>query len=500
MIAWLPRLVARMPATVHTKLLAAFLIIVVLLIIVGAVGLETLNETSRRADELLKLQRNIATYRQLQHDTTAQLYSVASALLVPEERTLEATLRQLNQFSYDVDRLQVAARDEVELLGRVQEDYQRFVQVVNQVVELIRHGKVAEGRELQLVQASPLAEHIERLMNELVNRAEADMVASIEASHEAYLISRWTVIGFAVGSVGLALLLGYAISLSLIGPVKQMDTRLQQIAAGEFSGTVAVENRDELGTLAANVNHMSEELSRLYQQLAEWNTTLEKRVNEQLGQLESLSQLKRFFSPQLAEAILTGGADDPLASHRREVAVVFLDLRGFTAFAEISEPEEVMRVLREYHAVMGKLILAHEGTLERFTGDGMMIFFNDPVVVLNPVERALRMAIAMRDCFNDMSISWRKQGHDLGLGIGIAQGFATIGAIGFEGRLDYGAVGTVTNLAARLCGEAKSGQILTNRKTLSEIDGLVETELIGDLKLKGFANPVAAFNIAVLKH
>jgi CheY-like chemotaxis protein/class 3 adenylate cyclase len=235
-------------------------------------------------------------------------------------------------------------------------------------------------------------------------------------------------------------------------------------------------------------------------QLAAWNVKLESRVAEQVGQLESLSRLKRFFSPQLAEAILAGGAGDPLASHRREVAVVFLDLRGFTAFAEISEPEEVMRVLREYHAEMGKLILAHEGTLERFTGDGMMIFFNDPVVVPNPVERALRMAIAMRDCFNDMSIGWRKRGHDLGLGIGIAQGFATIGAIGFEGRLDYGAVGTVTNLAARLCGEAKSGQILTNRKTLSEIDELVEAELIGDLKLKGFASPIAAFNIAALKH
>ena len=234
--------------------------------------------------------------------------------------------------------------------------------------------------------------------------------------------------------------------------------------------------------------------------LAEWNTTLEKRVNEQLSQLESLSQLKRFFSPQLAEAILTGGAGDPLASHRREVAVVFLDLRGFTAFAEISEPEEVMRVLREYHAEMGKLILAHEGTLERFTGDGLMIFFNDPVVVPNPAERALRMAVAMRDCVKDMSIGWHKHGYDLGLGIGIAQGFATIGAIGFEGRLDYGAVGTVTNLAARLCGEAKSGQILTNRKTLSEIDELVEAEPIGDLKLKGFANPLAAFNIAALKH
>ena len=233
--------------------------------------------------------------------------------------------------------------------------------------------------------------------------------------------------------------------------------------------------------------------------LVEWNATLEERVNEQLNQLESLSRLKRFFSPQLAEAILTGGASDPLATHRREVVVVFLDLRNFTTFAEISEPEEVMRVLREYHAEMGKLILKHEGTLERFTGDGMMIFFNDPVVVPNPAERALRMAMAMRDRVNEMSVGWLKQGYDLSLGIGIAQGYATIGAIGFEGRLDYGAVGTVTNLAARLCGEAKGGQILTNRKTLSEFEHLVEAESVGELHLKGFAKPIAAFSITALR-
>jgi adenylate cyclase len=233
--------------------------------------------------------------------------------------------------------------------------------------------------------------------------------------------------------------------------------------------------------------------------LSEWNATLEKRVSDQLSQLESLSRLKRFFSPQLVEAILTGGAEDPLATHRREVVVVFLDLRGFTAFAETSEPEEVMGVLREYHAEMGKLILQHEGTLERFTGDGMMIFFNDPVVVPNPAERALRMAMAMRERVNDISRGWRKHGHDLSLGIGIAKGYATIGAIGFEGRLDYGAVGTVTNLAARLCGEAKGGQIMTNRKTLSEVEHLVEAESVGALPLKGFAKPVPAFSVTALK-
>jgi class 3 adenylate cyclase len=215
--------------------------------------------------------------------------------------------------------------------------------------------------------------------------------------------------------------------------------------------------------------------------------------------VESLSRLKRFFSPQLAEAIVTGGADDPLKTHRREVTVVFLDLRGFTAFAETADPEEVMGVLREYHAAMGKLILAHEGTLERFTGDGMMIFFNDPVPVDDPAERAVRMAVAMRDQVAGLTGRWRKRGYDLGLGVGIAQGYATIGAIGFEGRWDYGAIGTVTNLAARLCGEARPGQILLSTRVASGVEDLVETEEIGALTLKGFARPVQAFDLLRLK-
>ncbi|MGH9670240.1 MAG: adenylate/guanylate cyclase domain-containing protein, partial [Terriglobales bacterium] len=234
-------------------------------------------------------------------------------------------------------------------------------------------------------------------------------------------------------------------------------------------------------------------------QLSEWNRTLEKRVAEQVAQLERLGRLKRFFSPQLAELIVAGDADDPLKSHRREVTVVFLDLRGFTAFAETSEPEEVMGVLREYHAEMGRLILTHEGTLERFTGDGMMIFFNDPVPVPNPAERALRMAVAMRDRVAELLGKWRKRGYDLDFGVGIAQGYATIGAIGFEGRWDYGAIGTVTNLAARLCGEAGPGQILVSQRLLVTVEDLIEVEPAGELTLKGFHRPIAVHNVLRLK-
>ena len=215
--------------------------------------------------------------------------------------------------------------------------------------------------------------------------------------------------------------------------------------------------------------------------------------------VEKLGRLKRFFSPQLAELIVTGGADDPLKTHRRDVTVVFLDLRGFTAFAETAEPEEVMAVLREYHAEMGRLILEHEGTLERFTGDGMMVFFNDPVPVENPAERAVRMALAMCERVGELSVAWRKRGFDLALGIGIAQGYATIGQIGFEGRWDYSAIGTVTNLAARLCAEAKPGQILAPQRVVVALEEMIEAEEIGGLVLKGLQRPVQTYNIVRLK-
>ncbi len=234
-------------------------------------------------------------------------------------------------------------------------------------------------------------------------------------------------------------------------------------------------------------------------QLAEWNDVLEKRVNEQVSQLERMGRLKRFFSPHLAELIVSGGADDPLQTHRREVTVCFLDLRGFTAFAEAVEPEEVMSVLREYHAEMGRLILAHEGTLERFTGDGMMVFFNDPVPVPNPGERVVQMAIEMRQSATRLIEQWHRFGYELDLGIGIAQGFATIGAIGFEGRWDYGAIGSVTNLAARLCGEARPGQTLISRRVLAQTDHLINARPVGELVLKGFGKPIVAFELIGLR-
>ncbi|HEX7220719.1 MAG TPA: response regulator [Burkholderiales bacterium] len=208
---------------------------------------------------------------------------------------------------------------------------------------------------------------------------------------------------------------------------------------------------------------------------------------------ERLARLKSFFSPQLAEMIAAGKGEELLKTHRREITVQFFDLRGFTHFTDTAEPEEVMELLRAFHGALGKLVLEHQGTLERFAGDAVMVFFNDPVPIEKPAEHAVRTAIAMHEAFIPIAKHWEKRGFELGLGVGIAQGYATLGAIGFEGRRDYAAIGNVTNLAARLCGEAKAGQVLLDRKSMAALDGAFPSEPVGPFTLKGFSQPVPAF-------
>lgn len=238
-------------------------------------------------------------------------------------------------------------------------------------------------------------------------------------------------------------------------------------------------------------------------ELAEWNRTLERRVAEGVREIEQMARLKRFLSPQIAELIVSGNlgnsTDDLLKSHRREITVVFLDLRGFTAFTETADPEEVMGVLHDYHREMGRLIMEHNGTIQHFAGDGIMICFNDPMTIESPAKEAVSMAIRMQADFAVLAQAWTKRGYDLQMGIGIAQGYATMGTIGFEGRRDYSAIGSVCNLASRLCGDAKAGQILVSQKVFGFVENLASAEAVGELSLKGFHKPVPAFNVTGLK-
>jgi class 3 adenylate cyclase len=301
-----------------------------------------------------------------------------------------------------------------------------------------------------------------------------------------------------MGTIGFAL-----IAWSMYAPFGRIDDVVGfvlLITAVFLNQTKALRKLTEtLQSQQTEIERQNTLLEQQSQQLADWNQTLSQRVADQISHIERLDRFKRFFSPQLAELILEGGAQDPLQLHRREIAVLFLDLRGFTAFADRTEPEEVIRVLNEYHAAIGELIGDYEGTLERFTGDGIMVFFNDPIPVPNPVERAIRLALAMRDRVGALTSRWNRRGYDLGMGIGIALGYASIGAIGFEGRWDYAAIGRVPNLAARLCAEAQSGQILINTPSLEGIESLLNIQPVGELSLKGFQRPVPVANIVAVK-
>ena len=230
-------------------------------------------------------------------------------------------------------------------------------------------------------------------------------------------------------------------------------------------------------------------------ELALWNKELEGRVQTQLGQIERMGALKRFLAPQLAELIIARGEDSVLATHRRDIVVVFGDLRGYTAFAETAEPEELLDLLNAYHAAVGPIVTRAEGTLDHFSGDGIMVFFNDPMPCPDPAERALRMAVEMREALLELQVEWRRRGRAIGFGLGIAQGYATLGQIGFAERVGYTAIGTVCNLSARLCAAAKDGQILVSQRIAAAAEGIAGLEEIGDVALKGLSQAVAVFNV-----
>jgi class 3 adenylate cyclase/HAMP domain-containing protein len=483
MMPWLPRLVARVRVSVHTKLLGAFLAIVVLLITVGATGLQVLQASNRRAEDLLRHQRQIAAYRQLQHDTMAELYHVVSSLLGSNERTFKAAFRRLTQLHYNLERLQFVAQDETELIGRVRQDYQRFIEVVSHVDEFIQAGKVAEGLEFLRTQASPPADRLERLANELANRAETDMVESLDASHQAYVTSQWVVIGFAAGSIGLALVLGYAISGSLVGPVKQMETRLQQIASGDFSQWVEVPNRDELGALGANLNQMNDELKQLYEQRERHI----RFIRQTFG---------RYLSNDVVANLLDSPAGLELGGEKRTVTILMSDLRGFTAVAERLDAQEVMGFLNRYLEAMVNVILSYQGTIIEMLGDGLLVLFGAPMSREGDPERAVACAVAMQLQMEEVNALLRKE-HlpEIEMGIGIHTGDVVVGNIGSEQRTKYGVVGSAVNLTGRLESYTIGSQILISPSTYAATAEILTVRQALTVEPKGVSEPITIYDV-----
>jgi class 3 adenylate cyclase len=287
----------------------------------------------------------------------------------------------------------------------------------------------------------------------------------------------------------------------LVTSLDPQGERVKGIEAGADDFLPKPINQSELFARVRSllrVKALQDEVKRQADALKEWNAKLEERVNEQVAQIKGMEQLKRFFAPAVAEAIISAGEKSILAPHRREISYVFADLRGFTAFTDSAEPEEVESMLHEFHATMGPLVAEYEGTLDRFAGDGILIFFNDPLAVTDAAGRATRMALVMQKRFCELRTRWTKLGYELDLGIGIAQGYATLGAFGYEGRVDYTAIGTVVNLAARLSDKAGPGEVLIDRKTRASLDDAAKVDALGPTALHGFAAPVPVFRLTAL--
>jgi class 3 adenylate cyclase len=491
--------VARIPATVHSKLLVGFLVIAVLLLALGGLSIFVLARINRQIDTLTTLNRQTNEARHMIYDVTAQSHYRAMQLVTgdPDGEYIGKLETAKQDFGTLLSHVRSYALSESPgFFAALDATNREFNASSDDVTALFDQGHIDQALNLHIAREHQLSHDLEDPLNVFIDESQDAVVAETANFRSDRRFITLAVGAFSGVSILLALALGAVLSWSLILPVRRMDTALERIANGDFDTRVRVPNNDEFGNLTKNLNRATAELATLYADLRSLNANLRETVEGKVAELERASRLKRYVSPQLAESIVSGERDIDLAPSRKLLTTFFSDVRGFTEAAEHMEPEELIDELNEYLSEMTEIVFKHGGTLDKYVGDAVMVFFGDPVPQEDHARRAVAMALEMRERMKRLQDVWlNKYNEVFKIGIGISTGWVTVGNIGSSARSDYTVLGNNVNLAARLADRAEAGQILVTERTLREVDDLVEGFIIDEVRLKGVSRPIKIYDV-----
>jgi class 3 adenylate cyclase/CHASE3 domain sensor protein len=493
---------ARIRATVHTKMLAAFLVIAVLLVSMGILSILVIRQTNQRANDLIELQDLNDQARQGIYDITAQSHFRAMALITKDASYNDKITTAKADFVESLDAIAAiggpGVRTRVERMRAINE---RYADAGAEVLALYDAGQLKRAENLHISAEHTISHELEDELNALIASSEqriADASAELGSLHRFLMVAVGVFSGI---SLLIALALGAILSWSLIRPVRKVDHALARIADGDFEEQIDVPNRDEFGRLAVNLNRTRHQLAKMYGELSGLNENLEKTVAEQLGQLRQAEQLRRYLAPQIADAVLSGNATVALTSTRRNLTILFANIRGFTSMSERMEPEELIDGLNQHFTLMTDVVFRHGGTIDKYVGDGILSFFGDPIPFEDHAERAVVTALEMRQGLRDLRTRWAlPRDEELNVGIGISTGYVTVGNIGSATRTEYTVIGNHVNLASHLAQVAGPDQILVSERTLAvpAVKERVHATALDEISLEGFHRPVGIFEIADL--
>jgi class 3 adenylate cyclase/CHASE3 domain sensor protein len=492
--------IARIRATVHTKLLAAFLVIAVLLVAMGVMSILVIGRMNDQATQLIELQELSDLSRQGIYGVTAQSHFRAMALITRVDSWNDKIETAKTEFTKDLDAIAAIGGPGVQAsVERMRGIDERFAEAGDEVLALYGAGDLDRALELHISAEHEISHELEDELNLLIDSFEQridDAAAELASLHRFLMVA----VGLFSGiSLLIALGLGAVLSWSLIRPVRKMDHALARIAGGDFEEHVEVPNRDEFGRLTLNLNRTRGQLATMYKELEDLNENLEKTVEEQLGQLRQAEQLRRYLAPQVADAVLNGGATMALSSTRRNLSILVANIRGFASMSERVEPEELIDGVNQHFSLMTDIVFRHGGTMDKYVGDGIQSFFGDPIPFDDHAERAVVTALEMRQQLRDLRTKWPLQrDQELDVGIGISTGYVTVGNIGSDTRTEYTVIGNHVNLASRLAQLAGPDQILVSERTLAvpAVKERVHSTPFDEIVLEGFQRPVGVFEIA----